>query len=196
MARGKSTLLKAILGEVKHTGTIEFQDIREEEYKNLKIGYVPQQINVEKHMPTTVYDFMAAIISNRPIWLKKDKNIERKLREHLEIFEASKLIDKSIGDLSGGELQRVLLAVATIDEPNLLILDEPVSGIDKNGIKVFFNLVYRLKKEYDMSILLVSHDLDLVKQYADKVILLDKTILKQGTPQEVFESEEYKKIFE
>lgn len=196
MARGKSTLLKAILGEVKHTGTIEFQDIREEEYKNLKIGYVPQQINVEKHMPTTVYDFMAAIISNRPIWLKKDKNIERKLREHLEIFEASKLIDKSIGDLSGGELQRVLLAVATIDEPNLLILDEPVSGIDKNGIKVFFNLVDRLKKEYDMSILLVSHDLDLVKQYADKVILLDKTILKQGTPQEVFESEEYKKIFE
>lgn len=196
MARGKSTLLKAILGEVKHTGTIEFQDIREEEYKNLKIGYVPQQINVEKHMPTTVYDFMAAIISNKPIWLKKDKNIERKLREHLEIFEASKLIDKSIGDLSGGELQRVLLAVATIDEPNLLILDEPVSGIDKNGIKVFFNLVDRLKKEYDMSILLVSHDLDLVKQYADKVILLDKTILKQGTPQEVFESEEYKKIFE
>ena len=196
MAHGKSTLLKAILGEVKHTGTIEFQDIREEEYKNLKIGYVPQQINVEKHMPTTVYDFMAAIISNKPIWLKKDKNIERKLREHLEIFEASKLIDKSIGDLSGGELQRVLLAVATIDEPNLLILDEPISGIDKNGIKVFFNLVDRLKKEYDMSILLVSHDLDLVKQYADKVILLDKTILKQGTPQEVFESEEYKKIFE
>ena len=196
MARGKSTLLKAILGEVKHAGTIEFQDVREEEYKDLKIGYVPQQINVEKHMPTTVYDFMAAIISNRPIWLKKDKNIERKLREHLEIFEASKLIDKSIGDLSGGELQRVLLAVATIDEPNLLILDEPVSGIDKNGIKVFFNLVDRLKKEYDMSILLVSHDLDLVKQYADKVILLDKTILKQGTPQEVFESEEYKKIFE
>lgn len=196
MARGKSTLLKAILGEVKHAGTIEFQDVREEEYKDLKIGYVPQQINVEKHMPTTVYDFMAAIISNRPIWLKKDKNIERKLREHLEIFEAGKLIDKSIGDLSGGELQRVLLAVATIDEPNLLILDEPVSGIDKNGIKVFFNLVDRLKKEYDMSILLVSHDLDLVKQYADKVILLDKTILKQGTPQEVFESEEYKKIFE
>lgn len=196
MAHGKSTLLKAILGEVKHTGIIEFQDVREEEYKDLKIGYVPQQINVERHMPTTVYDFMAAIISNRPIWLKKDKNIERKLREHLEIFEASKLIDKSIGDLSGGELQRVLLAVATIDEPNLLILDEPVSGIDKNGIKVFFNLVDRLKKEYDMSILLVSHDLDLVKQYADKVILLDKTILKQGTPQEVFESEEYKKIFE
>ena len=143
---GKSTLLKAILGELKHTGEIEFQDIREKSYRDLKIGYVPQHINVEKHMPTTVYDFMAAMISNRPIWLKKDKNIEKKLKEHLEIFEASKLIDKSIGDLSGGELQRVLLAVATMDEPNLLILDEPVSGIDKNGIKMFFNLIDRLKK--------------------------------------------------
>ncbi len=193
---GKSTLLKAILGELKHTGEIEFQDIREKSYRDLKIGYVPQHINVEKHMPTTVYDFMAAMISNRPIWLKKDKNIEKKLKEHLEIFEASKLIDKSIGDLSGGELQRVLLAVATMDEPNLLILDEPVSGIDKNGIKMFFNLIDRLKKEYDMSILLVSHDLNLVRKYADKVILLNKTILKQGTPEEVFESKEYKEIFE
>ena len=193
---GKSTLLKAILGELKHTGEIEFQDIREKSYRDLKIGYVPQHINVEKHMPTTVYDFMAAMISNRPIWLKKDKNIEKKLKEHLEIFEASKLIDKSIGDLSGGELQRVLLAVATMDEPNLLILDEPVSGIDKNGIKMFFNLIDRLKKEYDMSILLVSHDLNLVRKYADKVILLNKTILKQGTPEEVFDSKEYKEIFE
>lgn len=193
---GKSTLLKAILGEVKHTGNIEFFDIQENKYKNLKIGYVPQQINVEKHMPTTVYDFIAAIISNRPIWIKKSKKIEEKIKEHLAIFTADSLINKSIGDLSGGELQRVLLAVATIDQPNLLILDEPVSGIDKNGIRDFFNLIVELKKEYDMSIILVSHDLELVKKYADKVILLDKTILKQGTPEEVFESAEYKQIFE
>ena len=73
---GKSTLLKAILGEIKHTGTIEFFDIKQEKYENLKIGYVPQSINVEKHMPTTVYDFVAAIISNKPIWLKKYKTSE------------------------------------------------------------------------------------------------------------------------
>lgn len=193
---GKSTLLKAILGEVKHTGSIEFFDIQENKYKSLKIGYVPQQINVEKHMPTTVYDFIAAIISNRPIWIKKSKVIEEKIKKHLAVFSADGLINKSIGDLSGGELQRVLLAVATIDQPNLLILDEPVSGIDKNGIRDFFNLIVELKKEYDMSIILVSHDLELVKKYADKVILLDKTILKQGTPEEVFESDEYKQIFE
>ena len=88
-----------------------------------------------------------------------------------------------------------MLAIATIDNPNLLILDEPVSGIDENGIKNFYNIVNKLKKEHDMSILLVSHDLDLVKKYADKVILIDKTILKEGTSEEVFQSEEYKNVF-
>ena len=96
------------------------------------------------------------------------------------------LIDKSIGDLSGGELQRVLLSIATLSNPNLLILDEPVSGIDKNGIRLFFDLINKQKTEHDMAIILVSHDLDMVRKYADKVILLDKTVIKQGTPDEVF----------
>lgn len=193
---GKSTLLKALLGEIKHTGKIEVYDKKQEKYEKLKIGYVPQSMNIERHMPTTVYDFIAAIISNKPIWIKKYKEIYNQIQNHLKIFEVDGLIDKSIGDLSGGELQRVLLAVATLSSPNLLILDEPVSGIDKNGIKLFFNLINKLKTEHDMAIILVSHDLDMVKKYADKVILLNKTIIKEGTPQEVFESEEYKKIFE
>ena len=106
-----------------------------------------------------------------------------------------KLIDKSIGDLSGGELQRVLLAISTKPTPNLLILDEPVSGIDKNGTKDFYELVNNLKTKYDMSILLVSHDLDLVKKYADRVILLDKEVMKEGTPEEVFNSFEFHRYF-
>lgn len=192
---GKSTLLKALLGEIKHTGKIDVYDKKQEKYEKLKIGYVPQSMNIERHMPTTVYDFIAAIISNKPIWIKKDKKIYKQIQEHLKIFDADELIDKSIGELSGGELQRVLLAVATLSEPNLLILDEPVSGIDRNGIKLFFNIINKLKTEHDMAIILVSHDLDMVKKYADKVILLNKTIIKEGTPQEVFESKEYKEIF-
>ena len=192
---GKSTLLKAILGEVKHTGTVNFFDIKENKTKKLKIGYVPQSINVEKHMPTTVYDMFASLICNKPVWIKKDKKIEEKIREQLKVYEVEYLLDKSMGDLSGGELQKVLLAIATIDNPNLLILDEPVSGIDVNGIKKFYDIVDKLKKEHDMSIILVSHDLDLVKKYADKVILLDKEILKEGTAEEVFQSEEYKNVF-
>lgn len=192
---GKSTLLKALLGEVKHTGKIEVYNKKQEKYEKLKIGYVPQSMNIERHMPTTVYDFIAAIISNKPIWIKKDKKIYSQIQEHLKMFEADGLIDKSIGDLSGGELQRVLLAVATLSNPNLLILDEPISGIDRNGIKLFFNIINELKTKHDMAIILVSHDLDMVKKFADKVILLNKTIIKEGTPEEVFKSKEFKEIF-
>ena len=193
---GKSTLLKALLGEVKHSGSIEFVDTKDHIARKLRIGYVPQSINVERHMPTTVYDLFASYISNVPVWLKIDRKAEAKIRNSLKTFGVDSLIDKSIGDLSGGEMQRVLLAISTYNEPNLLILDEPSSGIDKNGTKVFYEYINMLKKEHDMSIILVSHDLDLVKEYADRVILLDKTILKEGTPSEVFSSNEFKEVFE
>lgn len=193
---GKSTLLKAILGEVKHTGKITFTDKKQNQIQKLKIGYVPQSINLEKHMPTTVYDLVASIISDKPIWIKKEKKLYKNIKNFLKKFNADNLMERSIGDLSGGELQRVLLGIATIDNPNLLILDEPVSGIDRNGIKIFFELVNNLKIEYDMAIILVSHDLNLVKKYADSVILLNKEILKKGTAEEVFRSKEYKEIFE
>lgn len=193
---GKSTLLKAILGEVEHTGNISFVDMKSNLAKRIKIGYVPQSINIEKHMPTTVYDLFASCICHIPVFFKKDKKIYQEVKEHLKLFGAEKLIDKSIGDLSGGELQRVLLAIATKPTPNLLILDEPVSGIDKNGTRDFYELVNDLKEKYDMSILLVSHDFELTKKYADKVILLDKEVIKEGTPEEVFSSLEFKNYFE
>ena len=192
---GKSTLLKAILGEVEHTGNLTFIDKKDNLTKKIKIGYVPQHINVEKHMPTTVYDMFASCICHVPVCFKKDKKIYEEIKEHLKIFGADNLIDKSIGDLSGGELQRVLISIATKPTPNLLILDEPVSGIDKNGIKEFYQIIDKLKKEYDMSIILVSHDLELAKKYADKLILLDRKVVKEGTPDEVFNSLEFKNRF-
>ena len=181
---GKSTLLKAILGEVEHTGNIVFTDMKDNKAKKIKIGFVPQKVNVERHMPTTVYDLFASCISDVPVFLRKDKKIYKEIKEQLALFGADTLIDKSIGELSGGELQRVLIAIATKPIPNLLILDEPVSGIDEK--------LARLKKDYDMSIILVSHDFELTKQYADKVILLDKEVIKEGTPEQVFESLEFK----
>ncbi len=192
---GKSTLLKAILGEIEHTGNITFVDQKDNIAEKIKIGYVPQKLNIEKHMPTTVYDMFASCISKVPVFLKKDKKIYEEIKEHLKIFGADMLIDKSMGDLSGGELQRVLIAIATKPTPNLLILDEPVSGIDKNGTKDFYKIINKLKTEYDMSIILVSHDLELANKYADKVILLDRTVIKEGTPKEVFNSLEFKNRF-
>lgn len=189
---GKSTLLKAILGEVEHTGNIVFTDMKDNRTKKIKIGFVPQKINVEKHMPTTVYDLFASCISDIPVFLRKDKKIYKEIKEQLKLFGADILIDKSVGELSGGELQRVLLAIATKPIPNLLILDEPVSGIDENGTRDFYNILQGLKNKYDMSIILVSHDFKLTKQYADKVILLDKEVIKEGSPEQVFESLEFK----
>ena len=189
---GKSTLLKAILGEVEHSGNIVFTDMKDNRTKKIKIGYVPQKINVERHMPTTVYDLFASCISDIPVFLKKDKKLYKEIKEQLNIFGADELIDKSIGELSGGELQRVLIAIATKPMPNLLILDEPVSGIDENGTRSFYKILQELKNKYDMSIILVSHDFELTKQYADKVILLDKEVIKEGTPEQVFESLEFK----
>lgn len=192
---GKTTLLRAILGEVGHTGDVTFVDQKDNVTKKIKIGFVPQSINVEKHMPTTVYDLFASCITHIPVFLRKDKKIYNEIKEQLKIFGADELIDKSIGDLSGGELQRVLIAIATKPVPNLLILDEPVSGIDRNGTKEFYKIISKLKTEYDMSIILVSHDLELASKYADKVILLDKEVIKEGTPEEVFNSLEFRNRF-
>lgn len=192
---GKSTLIKAILGEVEHTGEIIFKDTKNNEFKDLKIGYVPQHLNIEKNTPTSVYDLFASFNKCKPVFLMKDKKMEKQIKQHLEIFGASELIDKKVCNLSGGELQRVLLSVATFPIPNLLILDEPVSGIDRNGMELFYSTIDNLKNNYDLSIILVSHDLEFVVKYADYVILLDKTIIKEGTPKEVFKSEEFKMVF-
>jgi zinc transport system ATP-binding protein len=192
---GKSTLLKAILGEVPHEGTIDFKDIKNNVYKDLKIGYVPQHLNIAKNTPTSVYDLIASFISKVPVFFLKSKKTYEKIKNQLKIFEAVELIDKAVCDLSGGELQRVLLSIATMNEPNLLILDEPVSGIDQNGMELFYRNIDKLKRDFDLAIILVSHDLNYVAKYADNVVLLDKTIIKEGTPSEVFNSKAFSNTF-
>lgn len=192
---GKSTLIKAILGEVPHEGTIEFRDMKENKVKKLKVGYVPQHLNVKKDAPVSVYDLFASCISNVPVFLYRKKALYDKILSRLALFEAEGLIDKRLGDLSGGELQRVLLSIACTPVPNLLLLDEPVSGVDRNGMELFYRTIHSLKEKYDLSVILVSHDLTLVKEYADSVILMDKTVLKEGSPQEVMDSREFHDIF-
>lgn len=192
---GKSTLIKAILGEIKHTGTIEFRDMKEDKLKKLKIGYVPQHLNLKKDAPVSVYDLFASCISNVPVFLLRKKSLYEKIVSRLALFEAESLVDKRLCELSGGELQRVLLSIACTPVPNLLLLDEPVSGVDYTGMELFYKTIHDLKEKYDLSVILVSHDLPLVKEYADSVILLDKTIIREGTPNEVMESPEFHEIF-
>ena len=138
---------------------------------------------------------LASYESHYPVFLPKSRKLYEKIKENLSVFEAEDLIDKQVCNLSGGQLQRVLLSLAVMDEPNLLLLDEPVSGIDQNGMELFFRTMTYLKEHYDLAIILISHDLDYVAKYADHVVLLDKTVLKQGTVREVYDSPEFERIF-
>ena len=192
---GKSTLMKALLGEIPYKGKILFEDMRNGYKSRLKIGYVPQHLAFDKNSPTTVYDFFASCISRKPVWLWKDKKVYARIQKELERFQAENLIDQCLGDLSSGELQRVLLSVATCPMPNLLLLDEPISGIDRNGTMHFYELLDQLKREYDLSILMISHDLDFVYEYSDRVLLLDKNVVEEGRPEEVYKTQALKETF-
>lgn len=192
---GKSTLVRAVLDDIPHTGQIEFKDTKDGRIQKLKIGYVPQSVNIEKNTPVSVYDLIASYQFRYPVFLPKKRRIQEKIQKSLRVFEAEELMDKKVCNLSGGQLQRVLLSMAIMDEPNLLLLDEPVSGIDQNGMELFYQTMDYLKKHYDLAIILISHDLDYVAKYADHVILLDKTVLRQGTVKEVYGSPEFERVF-
>ncbi len=190
---GKSTLLRAILGEVKHSGEIVFKN-KSNDGSKIRIGYVPQKLNVE-NSPMTVYDMVASFTSNNPVFLYKNKKTYENIKKHLKDFGAEKLIDSKVNRLSGGELQRVLLAMATMPYPDLLILDEPISGIDKNGKEQFYKKIDELKKNHDLAIILVSHDFEYVKKYADNVVMLDGCVIESGIPNDVFASKAFKDTF-
>lgn len=192
---GKTTLIRAILNDIPHEGTIDFRDSENGRMRKLKIGYVPQSLNIEKRNPLSVYDLIASYQSRIPVFLYRDKRLYEEIKEALRIFEVEDLIDRQVCALSGGQLQRVLLSMAVMDEPNLLLLDEPVSGIDQNGMELFYRTMDYLKKNFDLAIVLISHDLDYVAEYADKVLLLDRTVLKQGSPKEVYQSREFENVF-
>lgn len=190
---GKSTLLRAILGEVKHTGEIIFKN-KNNDGSKIRIGYVPQKLNIE-NSPMTVYDMVASYTSKSPVFLYKSKKTYENIKKHLKDFGAENLIDSKVNRLSGGELQRVLLAMATMPYPDLLILDEPISGIDKNGKEQFYKKINELKTNHDLAIILVSHDFEYVKKYADNVVMLDGGVIESGTPNNVFGSKAFKDTF-
>lgn len=192
---GKTTLLKSILGEVKHTGELKFMDSKGERHDKPLVGYVPQYLSFDTGSPVSVFDLFMSSLVKAPAWLYKPKGLRKRVHESLAKVKAEYLIDRRLGALSGGELQRVLLALALEPVPQLLLLDEPVSGIDQNGLEMFYNTLTELKDNYDLSIILVSHDLDLVMKYADRIALVKGTVLATGTPAEMADNDMLLKTF-
>ena len=192
---GKTTLLRALLGQIEYKGSIRHLASDGRLAAELRTGYVPQQLEFDKSTPVTVMDFMAGSLSRRAVFLGVSKKTKKKVMEALARTHCEALADRPLGALSGGELQRVLLALALTPQPDLLILDEPVSGVDQNGLEEFYQTVDELKHKNHMAILLVSHDLDVVERYADRVALMQGTIIKQGAPEVVFDSPEFEQVF-
>lgn len=191
---GKSTLFRAILGEIPHTGFIDFETAGGKRTRPL-VGYVPQSPSFDPGDPVSVLDLFACAVSDWPVFLPIPKALRTRVEGCLARVHGEALIDKRIGALSGGEVQRVLLAMALEPVPHVLILDEPLSGVDVEGEKQLLELLDEVRTAFDLSILLSTHDFATLDQLADKVLLLKGTVLKAGSPEEVLSSPEFREVF-
>jgi len=191
---GKSTLLKAILGQVDHDGVISFS-VPGQRSRKPKIGYVPQSPAFDPGDPLTVADLFACCMSKRPAFLGLSKAMREKVQLCLERVHGEDLINKRVGTLSGGELQRVLLALALEPLPNILILDEPLSGVDVEGMETLMDMLDEIRQTYDLSILMTTHDFAMLPQYADQVVLINHAVVCQGSPIDVLSSESFRQVF-
>ena len=173
---GKTTLVRAMLGlTAAEKGTVLFfgkhlSDVRHE------IGYVPQRFNFERRFPITVHEFL-------DLARHKDCPVARIKEKIREVGLDYAVLNKTIGELSGGQLQRILIAQAILNDPTLLVLDEPSSGIDMAGEAVFQDILQHLNRDHQTTIILVSHDIAMVSKIVDTVICLNKTLLCFGPPQ-------------
>ena len=191
---GKSTLLKTLLGEREFDGNIIFS-VPGSRRAKARIGYVPQSPNFDPGDPVSVSDLFACCLSRRPAFLGASKSDRELILECLERVHGEDLIDKRVGTLSGGELQRVLLALALEPMPNILILDEPLSGVDIEGQTGLMDMLDEIRRDFDLSILMTTHDFSMLPRYADRVVLIDHEVKCQGTADEVLASPEFRVAF-
>ncbi len=193
---GKSTLMRALVGELPYSGKVTFSGHDGEPTPRLpKCGYVPQTLSVDPASPITVSELLLCYHTRWPVFLPRRKSDEEKLRAQLARFGAEHLADSRLSSLSGGERQRVLLALAALRKPDLLLLDEPAAGMDREGLKDFYRLIDKFAAE-DLLILLISHDLGYVRSRADRAVLMENgKVAACGKPQEVFASRSFAQAF-
>lgn len=187
---GKSTLFAAMLSlNTKYNGTIKFfgTDIRKSKNYLKEIGYVPQKPIFEKNFPATVNDIVK-------MGLQKESD-ENKVDEILQQLWIHELSERRIGELSGGQQQRVFIAKALVNNPKVLILDEPVTGIDQQSIDLFYSILKELNSKQNITIIWSSHDLDAVNKLANHVACLNRTLFFHGESDDFFENDELVKQY-
>jgi zinc transport system ATP-binding protein len=187
---GKSTLFSCMLRlQKKYQGTIKFfgQDIKKSQDYLKEIGYVPQKPIFEKNFPVTVNDVVR-------MGLRKESD-ESKVDEILQQLWIHELRKRRIGELSGGQQQRVFIAKALVNNPKILILDEPVTGIDQQSIDLFYSILTELNSKQNITIIWSSHDLDAVNQLANHVACLNRTLFFHGESDDFFKNPELVKQY-
>jgi zinc transport system ATP-binding protein len=179
---GKTTLVRSILKIIKpSSGSVWLNP-------NIRIGYMPQKLNLNKNLPLNVLDFLKLEIG-----IKINKDTLNKIIDELDI---KNILSSDLRKISGGEMQRTLLAKALLVKPNLLILDEPIGGLDINGQIEFYKLIDKLRLEKNISILIISHDLHTVMRRSDHVICLHHHICCEGEPDFVNKQEYFGQTFD
>lgn len=185
---GKTTLFKALLNLIPYEGKVEWKS-------DVKIGYVPQKLYVDKDVPLTTYEFFALKEKNKSkikealenVGLTSSKNHEGSIEKHI--------LENRLGILSGGELQRVLIAWALLGNPDILLFDEPTAGVDIGAEENIYMMLDRLKKSKNMTILLISHELEIVYKHANKVVCVNKEKVCYGPPHIALTEESLEKLF-
>jgi len=176
---GKTTLVRVLLGIVKpDTGALRVKP-------ETRIGYVPQRFDIDRALPMTVERFLT---------LGQDVGRETLAATLVEVG-ASRVSGRQLAELSGGEFQRVVLARALLREPNLLILDEPVRGVDFAGEAELYTLIAKLRDQRRLGVLLVSHDLHVVMANSDRVVCINRHVCCSGVPETVAQHPEYARLF-
>jgi len=179
---GKTVLFKALIGSIAYQGTIRWA-------AGTRIGYVPQKLDIERDLPITGLDFLHA---KAALAKASDSDVANALeRVGLE----RPMLSAPIGTMSGGQFQRLLVAFALVGKPNVLLLDEPAAGIDEPGQEILDTTIRRLQQEYDVTVLLISHDLSVVYHYADAVLCLSRTHPCFGTPQTVLTPDTLRNLY-
>lgn len=187
---GKTTLLRAILGLIPYTGTVRFLDSNGNVPRTRpQVGYVPQRLDFDRGIPMTVLDFLTVGHQRRPIWFGVSKESLESARTQLRRVEAEHLLHRPLGKLSGGELQRVQLALALQMDPDVVLLDEPVSGVDIAGEHLFCDLLASVQAQSRLTLVMVSHDLSVVSHHATDVVCLNRTVLAAGPVRDVLTTE-------
>lgn len=184
---GKSSIIKSILGLIEYQGNINI--FGKPAKANLhRLGYVPQRFSFDPTFPVTVREFISMVI------LSDQKN-SRSVSQVLEYVEGETLVNRQLSSLSGGQLQRVLLARALIRRPSLLLLDEPEAGVDVGGEQTFYDLMEKLVKDEELTALVASHELDIVYTYASQVVCVNRQMICSGPPTEILNQDIFKQLY-